>query len=81
MLIAESRDGGLLEPHEQQRLRSALRLGLRSARDLMVPLDKLTMLPVDTPWEETVRLVAGQSVQPPARLSRLAGTASSARCA
>jgi len=58
MLIAESRDGGLLEPHEQRRLRSALRLGLRSARDLMVPLEKLTMLPVDTSWEDTVRLVA-----------------------
>jgi magnesium and cobalt exporter, CNNM family len=58
LLIAESRDGGLLEPDEQQRLRRALHLGLRSARDLMVPLDRLTMLKIDTPWDEVVRTVA-----------------------
>ncbi len=57
LLIAESRDGGLLEPQEQQRLHRALRLGLRSARDLMVPLDRLTVLPFDAPWEATVRTV------------------------
>ena len=37
LLIAESRDGGLLEPEEQRRLHKALRLGLRTARQLMVP--------------------------------------------
>ncbi|HEY7474110.1 MAG TPA: hemolysin family protein [Vicinamibacterales bacterium] len=58
LLIAESRDGGLLEPQEQQRLHRALRLGLRSARDLMVPLDRLTLLPVDAPWEAIVRTVS-----------------------
>jgi putative hemolysin len=58
LLIVESRDGGLLEPDEHKRLRRALRLGLRTARDLMVPLPKLTMLPVDTPWTELVRVVA-----------------------
>ena len=58
LLIAESRDGGLLEADEQQRLHRALRLGLRTARDLMVPLDRVTMLPVQTPWEDTLRLVA-----------------------
>jgi CBS domain containing-hemolysin-like protein len=58
LLIAESRDGGLLEADEQQRLHRALRLGLRTARDLMVPLEKVTMLPVDTSWDETVRLLA-----------------------
>jgi CBS domain containing-hemolysin-like protein len=58
LLIAESRDGGLLEADEQQRLHRALRLGLRTARDLMVPLDRVTMLPVDTSWTDTVRLVA-----------------------
>ncbi|HYN09052.1 MAG TPA: hemolysin family protein [Vicinamibacterales bacterium] len=57
LLIAESRDGGLLEPQEQQRLHRALRLGLRSARDLMVPLDRLTLLPVDAPWDTIVRTV------------------------
>ncbi len=58
MLLVESRDGGLLEPDEQQRLHRALRLGVRTARDLMVPLPKLTTLHVDTPWTEVVRVVA-----------------------
>ena len=41
LLIAESRDGGLLEPQEQVRLHRALRLGLRTARQLMVPRARL----------------------------------------
>lgn len=57
LLIVESRDGGLLEPDEHKRLRRALRLGLRSAADLMVPLPKLTMVRADTPWPELVRIV------------------------
>ncbi len=57
LLIAESRDGGLLEPEEQQRLHRALRLGLRSARDLMVPLERLTLLPADASWDTIVRTV------------------------
>lgn len=52
LLIAESRDGGLLEPEEQQRLRRALHLGTRKVRDLMVPLAQLAMLPVDAPAAE-----------------------------
>jgi len=71
LLIAESRDGGLLEADEQQRLHRVLRLGLRSARDLMVPLDRVTMLPIDTPWEDTVRLVAAS---PYSRLPVYRGT-------
>jgi CBS domain containing-hemolysin-like protein len=58
LMIAESRDGGLLEPEEQRRLQRALRLGLRTARDLMVPRERLTMVDVATPWPEVVRLVA-----------------------
>lgn len=58
MLLVESRDGGLLEPDEQQRLHRALRLSVRTARDLMVPLDRLTMLRDGTPWSEVVRVVA-----------------------
>jgi CBS domain containing-hemolysin-like protein len=58
LLIAESRDGGLLEPEEQQRLRRALRLGLRKAHDLMVPHAQLTMLDADAAWDEVVRTVA-----------------------
>jgi len=57
LLIAESRDGGLLEPEEQQRLRRALHLGLRKARDLMVARDRLVMLPATASWDEVVRAV------------------------
>ena len=57
LLIAESRDGGLLELEEQQRLRRALQLGLRKARDLMVARDRLMMLSTNTPWDAVVRVV------------------------
>jgi enoyl-CoA hydratase/carnithine racemase len=54
LLIAESRDGGLLEADEHRRLRRALRLSRRSARDLMVPRDRLSMLSADTTWDVAV---------------------------
>ena len=71
LLIAESRDGGLLEPDEQQRLHRALRLGLKTARDLMVPLAKLTSLPLDLKWDDLVRIVAAS---PFSRLPVFRGT-------
>ena len=58
LLIAESRDGGLLEPEEQVRLHRALRLGLRTAKQLMVPRARLVAIDVDTPFEEVLRIVA-----------------------
>jgi putative hemolysin len=58
LLIAESRDGGLLEPQEQVRLHQALRLGLRTARELMVPRSRLASVDVQTPFAEVLRLVA-----------------------
>jgi CBS domain containing-hemolysin-like protein len=58
LLIAESRDGGLLEPAEHKRLQKALQLGLRTAADLMIPRDRLTMLNADTPAGDVVRAVA-----------------------
>lgn len=58
LLIAESRDGGLLEPEEQQRLHRALRLSLKPARDLMVPLARLTTLDVEAAWDDVVATVA-----------------------
>jgi putative hemolysin len=57
LLIAESRDGGLLEPREQVRLHRALRLGLRSARQLMVPRARLAALDAALPFEDVLRLV------------------------
>ncbi len=58
LLIAESRDGGLLEPQEQVRLHQALRLGLRTARELMVPRARLASVDVSTPFADVLRLVA-----------------------
>ena len=58
LLIAESRDGGLLEPQEQVRLHRALRLGLRSARQLMVPHGRLIAVDEAMPFEEVLRLFA-----------------------
>jgi CBS domain containing-hemolysin-like protein len=58
LLIAESRDGGLLEPQEQVRLHRALRLGLRNARQLMVPRERLAAVNLQTPWRDVLRIVA-----------------------
>ena len=58
LLIAESRDGGLLEPEEQVRLHRALRLGLRTARQLMVPRDRLAVVDAATSPEEVLHVVA-----------------------
>jgi len=58
LLIAESRDGGLLEPEEQVRLHRALRLGLRTARQLMVPRDRLAAIDVEMPFDHVLRVVA-----------------------
>lgn len=58
LLIAESRDGGLLEPQEQVRLHRALRLGLRTARQLMVPRARLAAIDAALPFDEVLRVVA-----------------------
>ena len=58
LLIAESRDGGLLEPLEQVRLHRALRLGLRTARQLMVPRARLAGVESSTPFGDVLRIVA-----------------------
>jgi len=58
LLIAESRDGGLLEPDEHRRLHRALRLNLRLARQLMVPRRRISALDIDMPRNEVIDLVA-----------------------
>ncbi|MBI4477116.1 MAG: HlyC/CorC family transporter, partial [Acidobacteria bacterium] len=58
LLLVESHDGGLLEPEEQRRLRRALRLGLRSARQLMVPRPQVVGVSIEMPFAEMVRFVA-----------------------
>ena len=59
LLIAESRDGGLLEPDEQRRLHQALRLGLRTARQLMVPRTAIVAIDVDWPGERVLEMALG----------------------
>jgi CBS domain containing-hemolysin-like protein len=56
LLIAESRDGGLLEPDEQRRLHQALRLGLRTARQLMVPRTAIVAIDADWTGERVLEL-------------------------
>src|SRR6188474_487003 len=58
LLIAESRDGGLLEADEHRRLQRALRLNLRQAKQLMVPRTKIEALNIDTPLNEVITIVA-----------------------
>ncbi len=58
LLIAESRDGGLLEPDEHLRLHRALRLNLRQARQLMVPRPKVAAIDEKTPLPEVIRIVS-----------------------
>jgi putative hemolysin len=58
LLIAESRDGGLLEPDEHRRLRRALRLNLRQAKQLMVPRPEISAIDISTPLDDVIRRVA-----------------------
>lgn len=58
LLIAESRDGGLLEPDEHRRLQRALRLNLKQARQLMVPRTQIEALDVNTPLHEVIGIMA-----------------------
>ncbi len=58
LLIAESRDGGLLEPDEHRRLRRALQLGIRPARHLMVPRRAISGIEISTPVSEVMHIVA-----------------------
>lgn len=58
LLFVESREGGLLEPDEQRRLRRALQLGILRARHLMVPRNQISAIEVSTPLEDVIRIVA-----------------------
>lgn len=55
-LIAESGKGGLFELDEQVRLRHALQLAQRAARELMVPRTRITAVEVGTSLEELTRV-------------------------
>jgi CBS domain containing-hemolysin-like protein len=78
LLIAESRDGGLLEPDEHRRLQRALRLRLRTARQLMTPRDQIEAIDVEAPLEQALALLDASpyTLLPAYRgtLDRLVGT-------
>lgn len=59
LLIAESRDGGLLEPDEHLRLHRALRLTLRQAKQLMVARPRIAALNIETPLDQVIPLATG----------------------
>lgn len=56
LLIAESRDGGLLEPDETRRLQRALRFSLRTAGQLMVPRTEVKGVDVSTPVDDVLEI-------------------------
>ena len=70
LLLAESRDGGMLKPTEHRRLQRALRLGRRSAREIMVPRTQMQVVDVNTPSADLRALVAAS---PYTRLPVVAG--------
>lgn len=58
LLVAESREGGLLEPEEHRMLAGALHLRERPVHQLLVPRIQVVAMDVDTPLHEAIDLVA-----------------------
>ncbi len=56
LLIAESHDGGLLEPHELRRLQRALRFSLRTAQQMMTTRDRLHAIDITMPVDQVLAL-------------------------
>jgi putative hemolysin len=61
LLIAESHDGGLLEPDELRRLQRALRFSLRTAEQLMTTRDRMQAIDVATPVDQVLALALDSS--------------------
>lgn len=61
LLIAESHDGGLLEPDELRRLQRALRFSLRTAEQMMTTRERMKAIDVDTPVENVLALALDSS--------------------
>lgn len=61
LLIAESHDGGLLEPDELRRLQRALRFSLRTASQMMTTRDRMLAIDVTTPVEEVLAFALDSS--------------------
>lgn len=57
MLLVESRNGGMLEPDEQERLHRALILGNQPIRRIMVPRRMVEAIDADAPMKDIVAAV------------------------
>ncbi|MCC7381492.1 MAG: HlyC/CorC family transporter [Deltaproteobacteria bacterium] len=58
LLLAESRKEGLLEPEEHVRLKRALKLGMRAAREVMIPIEEIVAVDVDARIDEVLATAA-----------------------
>jgi CBS domain containing-hemolysin-like protein len=58
LLLADTSPDGELDVEDRRRLRRALRLGTRRARDLMAPRSQIVGFDVDTPVTQVLTLVA-----------------------
>ena len=58
-LLAESSQGGLLEPHEHRRLRRALRLGALRVDEFLVPRIRIAALDLDEPPAAALATILG----------------------
>jgi CBS domain containing-hemolysin-like protein len=56
LLLADSKDGGLLEPEEHERLHHAIELSQETARQIMTPRTKLTAMSIHGGLEECYTL-------------------------
>jgi putative hemolysin len=56
LLLAESKDGGLLEREEHERLHHAIELSQETAKQIMTPRTKLTALNIDASLDDYYRL-------------------------
>ncbi len=56
-LIAESREGGLLDQGEHERLRRALKLSVRAVEDIMIPRVHIFSIEVTTPFREVTEVI------------------------
>jgi CBS domain containing-hemolysin-like protein len=58
LMLAEGGDTGAIDPEGRRRLRRALRLVSRRARDFMVPRQRIAGIEVDTPFAQAARQIA-----------------------
>ncbi len=61
LLIAESHDGGLLEPDEVRRLQRALRFSLRTAGQMMTTRDRMQAIDESTPLDQVLAVALESS--------------------